>query len=1432
MGGLVIKRAYIMARQKEEYLSLAERFHTIIFLATPHRGADIAQSLSRVLNLSPGARPYVRDLHRNSLATQSINDEFPQHAHRLQLFSFYETLPMTLGIGKALVVEKDAAVLGYANETATYINANHREICKYASTDDSNYQVVRNALASTMAKLREGFFKTKDDDIEEQGRLLESHLGVTDAAKDYFLDVNNSRIDRSCEWLLRKDTFRQWCDSTEPKLYWISAKPATGKTILSGKVIQYLTSSNCDVMFYFFDYRVKSQTSIGACLLSLATQMARTHRKVLQAVLNICKEDDQLCKADYRTIWRKLFVECLLRIQYPQPQYWVIDALDECSNHAELVPLLCKVIDSHSARLLLTSRTRYDFYRRSLHTKARVVSEEISLADTQSDIALCLEANMSELPIMDEGARKEIVDVILAKSAGCFLWVDLIMKELRQVHTSTEIRHVLREVPSDMTDLYSRIVDQMSKAPSYSKRLAESILTWTVCAARPLTTSELGQALEIDIHDKLHNIVASIESRCGQLVYIDSQSRVQMIHQTARDFLIDADEGSEFAINRKGGHGRILRTCLEYLNGSEIKGLRHRRLNAAVFTKGLGPFANYACTSFYAHVMQVSSQDDETLIQLAKLFASRNVLAWLEYLASASDLTHMIRAAKALSNFLQRRSKYVSPVGRDTSLLESWATDLVRLVTKFGKNMVDSPSSIHHLIPPLCPSGTAIHKSFGTSDRGLCIVGLSSTAWDDCLATISDPTEYFSAVGASDKFFAIGTSGGKITVYLETTCQQAQNLEHQEPVTLLEFGHGTEFLASAGSRLIRLWDVTSWQLVWDSSIPQQCISVAFLGEERLLLAALRNNHLMIWDLDNGAVRDKIKWTEEFGGSMSGRPITAAFCLESYLLAIVYRGKDILLWSLESYALHDTYNRLGSSSRSQRGGDDAGVLCLVFSLAPAANLLAAGYSDGDLLLYDTLEGVVVQTALVNAQALACSPDGRTLASGDSSGTIQLFEFESLKPLYRIHSEDYCIRQLAFSGDSLHLIDIRRSECRVWDPTILLRQDEDDQNSDTISISSRGQEVSLQPAEKVNLITALAADPEHGYFFCGKDDGSVCLYRTKTGRQVCTLYSHARGISVPSLCFNHQFGILASLDVTSRIVVRKLKHNHNGWESHAVLLDHHVAEVVKKIAINPEATRLLVCTASNDILFSIPSASDQPIVTRTRQSRGPSTWCTHPVDHSQLILVVGNEVHLYAWQDLCRITGEQGILLKGSILPELTVQSITPCFDDNAIAIAFAESSKPQSKSRLLLWSSSDFAADSESAAPIPQYHALADQVRTIIGFDGRRLVFLDNDGWVASAEARATETDEYDRHFFIPADWLTTSAVIMTAVTLEGDIIVVKRDEVAVIKRGLQNIEPRSRESKQMQSGKRPSIIGRARPSQRPAEKLALEKKPGWSPILE
>jgi hypothetical protein len=112
------------------------------------------ETLSRILQAIPGARPFGSDLVPNSTAIQSINDEFPHHCQELKLHSFDETVAMNFGVKKAIVVPKDSATLGYTNENTMYLNANHREVCKFSSKEDANYIAIRNSLASALEDLR------------------------------------------------------------------------------------------------------------------------------------------------------------------------------------------------------------------------------------------------------------------------------------------------------------------------------------------------------------------------------------------------------------------------------------------------------------------------------------------------------------------------------------------------------------------------------------------------------------------------------------------------------------------------------------------------------------------------------------------------------------------------------------------------------------------------------------------------------------------------------------------------------------------------------------------------------------------------------------------------------------------------------------------------------------------------------------------------------------------------------------------------------------------------------------------------------------------------------------------------------------------------------------------------------------------------------
>jgi len=54
-----------------------------------------------------------------------------------------------------MVLEKDSSILGYAGEFSKSLNADHHDVCKYISRQDSNYISVRNVLKSLVSHNQE-----------------------------------------------------------------------------------------------------------------------------------------------------------------------------------------------------------------------------------------------------------------------------------------------------------------------------------------------------------------------------------------------------------------------------------------------------------------------------------------------------------------------------------------------------------------------------------------------------------------------------------------------------------------------------------------------------------------------------------------------------------------------------------------------------------------------------------------------------------------------------------------------------------------------------------------------------------------------------------------------------------------------------------------------------------------------------------------------------------------------------------------------------------------------------------------------------------------------------------------------------------------------------------------------------------------------------
>jgi WD40 repeat protein len=153
----------------------------------------------------------------------------------------------------------------------------------------------------------------------------------------------------------------------------------------------------------------------------------------------------------------------------------------------------------------------------------------------------------------------------------------------------------------------------------------------------------------------------------------------------------------------------------------------------------------------------------------------------------------------------------------------------------------------------------------------------------------------------------------------------------------------------------------------------------------------KDNRVHMFDLLQGACTEIQPWYMDIDHSIQiyKTPDTAAFSLEHDLLAFVYRGGHINLWNWKDGYLVGTCEK--PSAREEILPFHASSL--VFNPATNTDSLAAAYEAGQLIIFDPLEGDIKATykADADSQTLACSPDGRTLISGDSSGNLQ---YESL------------------------------------------------------------------------------------------------------------------------------------------------------------------------------------------------------------------------------------------------------------------------------------------------------------------------------------------------------------------------------------------------------------------------------------------------------
>ncbi|KAI0420904.1 hypothetical protein F5X98DRAFT_311661 [Xylaria grammica] len=194
----------------------------------------------------------------------------------------------------------------------------------------------------------------------------------------------------------------------------------------------------------------------------------------------------------------------------------------------------------------------------------------------------------------EEGILPAVKDYIMKHSEGVFLWVTLTLRHLEQYigevgYTEMTLMAKLRSLPRELggkDGFYRAMVNSLvekHKDNQEQQELGRRILAWVTFAERPVSITELQDALaapsgpkSTDLStyvlekNRRNHLDRAILSSCGGLVEVRdlrSDQIVQLIHQTAREFLLHEDKFAEpYRLEEFQGDMEIAIACGRYIS--------------------------------------------------------------------------------------------------------------------------------------------------------------------------------------------------------------------------------------------------------------------------------------------------------------------------------------------------------------------------------------------------------------------------------------------------------------------------------------------------------------------------------------------------------------------------------------------------------------------------------------------------------------------------------------------------------------------------------------------------------------------------------------------------------------------------------------------------------------------------------------------------
>jgi energy-coupling factor transporter ATP-binding protein EcfA2 len=388
--------------------------------------------------------------------------------------------------------------------------------------------------------------------------------------------------------------FRHWLES-DHQLYWITGKAGSGKSTLMKFISQPISSEKavysedgkprCTeyllrwakekpllvASFYFWAAGSKIQTSKEGLYRTLLSQILRacpgaishTSPERWEALCLFNEDSRPLRESELRSILSKAiaFVNSTMRMCL------FIDGLDEFDGQLDgLIRLVKETIETSSVKICVASRP-WVVFEDALKDKPSLMLEDLTYNDIKEYVTSTLESDADFLFLQEIEAEfaGDLIEKVVRKASGVFLWVSLVVSSLldgmRSGDRVSDLQLRLDQLPSDLETLYDRILDNLD--PFYLNHAAQYFYLMLACTQPPeallLSFADeegLDFALQLpnkplsdkEIRNRIETMRRRMNSRCRGLIGIPKlvsgvedtsirKLKVQYLHKTVKDYI-------------------------------------------------------------------------------------------------------------------------------------------------------------------------------------------------------------------------------------------------------------------------------------------------------------------------------------------------------------------------------------------------------------------------------------------------------------------------------------------------------------------------------------------------------------------------------------------------------------------------------------------------------------------------------------------------------------------------------------------------------------------------------------------------------------------------------------------------------------------------------------------------------------------------------